>query len=103
MRVAYFTNIYPAVTHTFIRREIRAIEALGMTVFRYALRPVEICDPEDVREKERTRYILRAGIGTLFRCCVVILWTQPLAMCRAIAQAIKVGWCSDRGLLRHFA
>ena len=51
MRVAYFTNTYPAVSHTFIRREICGIETLGVTVSRYALRPAEIFDPEDIREK----------------------------------------------------
>jgi colanic acid/amylovoran biosynthesis glycosyltransferase len=103
MRVAYFTNVYPAISHTFIRREIRAIETLGVTVFRYALRPAEIFDPEDKREEEQTRYILRAGAGELFRCCMVMLFTQPLAVGQAIRQAIKVGWSSNRRLLRHFA
>jgi colanic acid/amylovoran biosynthesis glycosyltransferase len=40
MRVAYFTNQYPGGSHTFIRREIRAMEALGVTVVRFALRSI---------------------------------------------------------------
>ena len=56
MRVAYFTNVYPAVSHTFIRREIRAIEALGVKVFRYALVPDEVVDAEDMREKTNRIY-----------------------------------------------
>ena len=38
MRLAYFVNQYPKVSHTFIRREIRALEALGFEIQRYALR-----------------------------------------------------------------
>ena len=83
MRVAYFTNVYPNVSHTFIRREIRALETLGMTVLRYALRPGEIFDSEDIKEKEQTRYIFRAGAVDLFCCCLAILLTRPLAVCRA--------------------
>jgi glycosyltransferase involved in cell wall biosynthesis len=103
MRVAYFTNAYPTVSHTFIRREICGIETLGVTVSRYALRPSEIFDPEDLRERKQTRYILTAGANELFRCCMVMLWTQPLSVGRALRQAIRLGWHSERGLLRHCA
>jgi hypothetical protein len=37
IRVAYLTNQYPAPSHSFIRREIVALEARGNTVLRYAL------------------------------------------------------------------
>jgi glycosyltransferase involved in cell wall biosynthesis len=103
VRVAYFTNQYPAVSHTFIRREIRAIEALGVTVFRYALRPGEnLVDTKDQEEEKNTRYILGTGPGEIFRCCVTMLLTRPLAAGQAILQTVKIGWRSDRGILRHF-
>jgi colanic acid/amylovoran biosynthesis glycosyltransferase len=102
VRVAYFTNQYPAVSHTFIRREIRAIEALGVAVSRYAVRPGEnLIDLEDKREKGQTRYILKAGVGEMVRCFVVMLLTRPLAMIQAIGQTVKIGWHSDRGILLH--
>jgi glycosyltransferase involved in cell wall biosynthesis len=104
VRVAYFINQYPAVSHTFIRREIRAIEASGITVLRYALRPGEnLVDLEDKREERQTRYILRLKTGELIRCCLAMLLTRPLAMSQTIGQSIKIGWRSDRGLLRHLA
>jgi colanic acid/amylovoran biosynthesis glycosyltransferase len=102
MRIAYFTNYYPAVSHTFIRREIRAIEALGVTVFRYALRPdQDMIDIEDKSEEKRTRYILKSGVGEIVRCFVVALLTQPLALGRTIHEAVKMGAHSDRGIFRH--
>jgi colanic acid/amylovoran biosynthesis glycosyltransferase len=104
VRVAYFVNQYPAVSHTFIRREIRAIEALGVTVFRYALRPGEnLVDPLDKGEEGQTRYIFRAGAGEMVRCCLAMLIARPSRTGRAIVQAAKIGWRSDRGLLRHLA
>ena len=104
MRIAYFINQYPAVTHTFIRREIRAVEALGMSVFRYALRPGKnLSDPEDKQEERRTKFILKIGTRELLYCCAGTILTQPIATWRVIRQAIKIGWRSDRGVLRHLA
>ncbi len=38
MRIAYLVNQYPKPSHTFIRREIQALERLGADVFRISLR-----------------------------------------------------------------
>ena len=39
VKVAYLVNQYPAVSHSFIRREIVALEARGVTVERFSIRP----------------------------------------------------------------
>jgi colanic acid/amylovoran biosynthesis glycosyltransferase len=102
VRVGYFTNKYPAVSHTFIRREIRAIEDLGARVFRFALRSDQnLVDPEDKKEKGQTQYVLGANIREVVRCCFVNLFSRPLPTSRAIQQAFSMGWRSDRGILRH--
>lgn len=104
MRIGYFTNQYPAVSHTFIRREIQALEALGVMVMRYALRPGEnLVDGDDQSELKKTHFILGAGLGEIVRSCATILLTKPLASIHALLLAIKIGWRSDRGVLRHFA
>ena len=38
MKIAYFVNQYPKVSHSFIRREILAVERQGLEVLRIALR-----------------------------------------------------------------
>jgi hypothetical protein len=38
MKVAYLVNQYPHVSHSFIRREIIALEAQGLTVERFSIR-----------------------------------------------------------------
>ena len=38
MRIAYFINQYPKVSHSFIRREILALERQGFEIERLALR-----------------------------------------------------------------
>jgi len=104
MKIAYFTSRYPAVSHTFIRREIRALESLGASISRYALHAGDgLVDPQDIEELQRTRYILRAGAVQIARCCISTLLLQPRATSRAVRCAIKMGWRSDSGILRHFA
>lgn len=61
MHLTYFTNRYPAVSHTFVRREIAALEAAGVSVRRVALRadPLErLPDPVDRAELARTTLML---------------------------------------------
>ncbi len=104
MRIAYFINQYPAVSHTFIRREIRAMEALGVTVFRFALyKGDNLVDDEDKAEASKTRLILSAGIGEIVRCCTIMLSTRTLALASVVREALNMGRRSDRGILRHIA
>jgi glycosyltransferase involved in cell wall biosynthesis len=104
MRIGYFTNQNPAVSHTFIRREMRALESLDVTVIRYALWTASetLVDPEDKIEQQQTKYILKAGISEFLHCAFAAA-IRPSVVLRTIWLAIKVGRNSDRGLLRHFA
>jgi glycosyltransferase involved in cell wall biosynthesis len=105
MRVAYFTNQYPAVSHTFIRREIRALESLGVTVIRYALwtSADNLVHSEDQLELKQTRYVLKAGVLEILKSLLAALGARPLATMRMVLTAMRMGWKSDRGLLRHMA
>jgi len=105
MRIGYFTNQNPAVSHTFIRREMRALEALEVSVIRYALWTAEenILDPDDKVEQQQTQYILKAGVGELLRCVFGAVIKHPGRIVRAVQLAIKIGRRSERGILRHFA
>ena len=67
MHVAYLVNQYPAISHTFIRREIHALEAQGVTVDRFALRgwDSDLIDPLDLEELVKTRHTLKNGLASL--------------------------------------
>src|SRR5688500_7516421 len=60
-RVAYLINQYPTVSHTFIRREIAAVERCGaVEVVRYSLRRGVhgFVDVADHLEAAKTRVVL---------------------------------------------
>lgn len=102
-RIAYLVNQYPKGSHTFIRREIFGLEAHGVPVERFSIRPLEgrLVDVRDVEERARTRVLLEAGVLRVVGAALLCLVTRPLALARALALAVQVGWRSDRGLLRH--
>ena len=104
MKIAYFVNQYPKVSHSFIRREINALEKQGIEVVRYALRTdaSELVDKEDKRELEKTRYLLNQPFIYFIQAFFLLLIKNPLKFINAFTAIFKLGWKSDRGLLRHF-
>lgn len=105
MRVAYLVNQYPKPSHTFIRREIAALEAQGVEVERYAIRgsPDKLVDAEDQAEVGRTRLLLDGGKAGLLAGLLKAGVTRPVKMLRAARLALSIGWRSDRGPLYHLA
>jgi colanic acid/amylovoran biosynthesis glycosyltransferase len=104
MKLAYLVNQYPKVSHTFIRREIAAIEALGIDVERFSIRATreEMDDPADQLEQRRTRVVLGEGGLALAAAVIWFCVMRPRHFLSAIALAVRTGLRSDRGLLRHF-
>lgn len=105
MKVGYLVNQYPRTSHSFIRREIRALEAAGVEVLRYSLRPVteELPSEADRLEAARTRFVLDAGPAGLALAALRQALRRPAAFARALRLALRLGHRSDRGLPRHLA
>jgi len=103
MKVAYLVNQYPHVSHSFIRREILALEAQGVTVERFSVRPsgATLVDPGDQAEQKRTQVILAAGAAGLLGALIKWKLRHPIRYLRALRMAIRVGRRSERGVLRH--
>jgi colanic acid/amylovoran biosynthesis glycosyltransferase len=103
VKIAYFVNQYPKVSHTFIRREILALERLGFSIQRIALRGWSEITPdvEDQKEQARTMYVLRRGAWGVVAPTLRLLLTSPLKMCQALRLAIHVSRRSDHGMLLH--
>ena len=105
MKLAYFINQYPKVSHSFIRREILALEDMGYEVERFALQSDEgeLVDPVDQDEFKKTAYILSESKLNLVLLGGTTFVKQPYRFAKALLIAIKMGFRSDRGVLKQIA
>lgn len=103
MNIAYLVNQYPKISHSFIRREILALERQGYTVQRLAMRgwKDELRDEEDIRERAVTRYVLQDGALAMAMDVVRMAVKRPGRFARALALACKIGLRADRPLPLH--
>jgi colanic acid/amylovoran biosynthesis glycosyltransferase len=105
LKISYFINQYPKVSHSFVRREILALERQGFEIQRIALRGWDerLFDPEDISEQGRTRYVLRGGVSRLLRSAFLTFLKSPARFLLALRLAFKLSLESDRRLLHHLA
>lgn len=103
LRIAYLVNLYPAVSHSFIRREILALERLGVQVQRIALRGWSgpLPDPQDQLERHRTQYVLRQGPLGLILPMLGTLLRSPGRFATALKLALRMGRSAFRPLPYH--
>jgi glycosyltransferase involved in cell wall biosynthesis len=103
MRIAYLVNQYPKISHSFIRREILALERQGIEVTRISLRgwDAEVRDEEDRRERANTHYVLREGAPALLIAVTRLLLKRPTRVFRAFALMWQMGRRAERPLLVH--
>lgn len=105
MRLAYLCNRYPAVSHSFIRREIEGVESAGHQVHRFSLRPPhgDLKDAADLAEASRTESVLAQGLPSLLLAPLVLLATRPIKSASAIASAWRLSGPGVAVKLRHAA
>ena len=103
MRIAYFINQYPKVSHSFIRREILALERQGFEIQRIALRgwDAELQDDEDVQEQGKTQYVLQGGVKALLKPALQVLRQQPGRFFASLWLALRLGLRADRAWPYH--
>jgi glycosyltransferase involved in cell wall biosynthesis len=103
MRVAYLVNQYPHTSHSFIRREVLALEQHGVAVERFSVRPppAKLVDPGDQAEQGRTAVLLAAGGFGLLGALLGTALAHPLRWLRALRLTVRLGRRSERGVLRH--
>lgn len=103
MRIGYLLNTYPQPSVTFVRREIHALERLGVEVHRFAMRSDRdaLVDPADLQEYDRTELVLKAGGVRLLKDALQLAVSRPGGFGRALASAWRMGGRSAQGRLRH--
>jgi colanic acid/amylovoran biosynthesis glycosyltransferase len=103
MHIAYLINQYPKVSHTFIRREILALEQQGFDIMRISIRgwDNDLVDQADIAERESTQYVLRSGWRLLAYAVLACCFLRPSGFLHALTLAIQLGWRAERPLAFH--
>jgi colanic acid/amylovoran biosynthesis glycosyltransferase len=103
LKIAYLVNEYPKVSHSFIRREILALERQGFEIQRIAMHgwANPLPDPEDQRERDRTRYVLRKGLIALLIPTLLMLFKSPGRFFGAVSLALKLSRNSHKSIPYH--
>lgn len=103
MAIAYLINRYPEPSQSFIRREIAALEQLGVEVKRFTIRrwKAALPDQADRQETSKTRAIVEAKPAEIALAVLQTAFGKPGAFVRALRLAWDMGRHSDRGVLFH--
>ena len=105
MRVAYLCNVYPAVSHSFVRREIEAVEAAGHEVHRFSVRPAQpgLKDEADLRELRVTQTVLDEGVGRLVVNAFSLCLSRPGKALASLSAALRMSGPGFSPKARHVA
>jgi colanic acid/amylovoran biosynthesis glycosyltransferase len=89
-RIAYFINVFPYLTETFIYREVKALRDLGADILTFAIRRP---DPQALSEEARglvhnTYYLLPVSLGPLFLAHAKLFWRGPRQYLRILYDVV---------------
>ncbi len=90
----YLASVYPAVSHTFIQREVLALRRLGMRVHTAGLRrsgPADVLTDLDRDEYAQTRAVRPASIVSLARVHLRALARAPARYLATAVSAVREG------------
>lgn len=91
-RIAYLASQYPATSHTFIRREIAAVRALGLTIETFSIRlpaQEELRSEEDRREAAATFTVLARPLREFLVAHLRQLISRPRSYIKTFFLALK--------------
>ena len=95
VQIAYLVSQYPAVSHTFILRQIRGLRRLGFDVRVASVsgpdRPIELLTPEEREEQRATFYIKPAGVAAALGANLRVFLRNPPAYLNGLAYALLLG------------
>lgn len=105
MNIAYLVNQYPKTSHSFIRREIAALESLGLAIVRYTLRRTTeaLADEADKQELSRTAAVISRPVSRRALDALRTIACHPLRFAGALVLAVHCGLRSDSSVAVHVA
>lgn len=105
MKIAYLVNQYPKISHSFIRREIAALEEQGLCITRFAIRScaAELVDPADLEELSKTEVVLDQPLPQILFLCLGMALQSPWQWLMVLGRAIALSRHADRSGFHYLA
>lgn len=102
MRIAYLVNVYPAPSHSFIRREIAGLRKLGVDPKLISIRAYagKLPDADDLADEKRTTVVLHQPHRTLLWTLAVTVLRHPLRSTSAFVKACRQYVQTDNAVRR---
>jgi glycosyltransferase involved in cell wall biosynthesis len=95
IQMGYLISQYPAISHTFILREIRRLRNEGFEIHVASIndpdRPYDALTPEEQHESDRTFYVKRTGFFHTFISCLKTAFSSPLSFFKGLLYALQLG------------
>ena len=103
MNLLYLVNQYPKTSHTFIRREIQALEELDLRIARVSIRPVSqhLLDENDRLEAELTTSLLEGGLLGLLPSVLKLLVARPFKFFATLCALMRLSHGAEAGGFKH--
>ena len=102
-KVAYLCSEYPALSHTFIYREIESLRGAGIEVVTASIHPagrVELMTPGEQEDARNTFIVTRQPIKDMFKAHVASLRHSPKGYARMAWQALKLCWTGPKNPIK---
>jgi colanic acid/amylovoran biosynthesis glycosyltransferase len=96
LRIAYLCSVYPAVSHTFVLREVNALRRLGAEIITFSIRrsdPKQLLTDADRAAYESTNAILPPRWGRLLSTHLKIALRAPRAYLATFSLSQRGGSC----------
>lgn len=93
MRIAYVVSLYPAVSHTFVQREILELRTLGFGINTFSVRKAgrkDVLTATDQLEAQKTTALHALGLFTYLRAHVRALVTRPAVYISTLKTALSM-------------
>lgn len=95
IKLAYLVSRYPAISHTFILREILHLKSKGFDISVASVnnpdRPDENLTEEEKLEAQKTYYIKKDGFGGAFRAHFSVVADHPFKYFKGLIYALSLG------------
>ncbi|MBX7172163.1 MAG: glycosyltransferase family 4 protein [Pyrinomonadaceae bacterium] len=95
IKLAYLVSRYPAISHTFILREILHLKSKGFDICVASVnepdRAIENLTEEEKSEAQKTYYIKKEGFSGAFRAHFSVFFERPIKYLKGLIYAISLG------------